>query len=343
MQKIDETRVVKSFVAKNKMNGVTTNAIVDFITDEWNEYWFETMKTFITTFNKYEMYHLFNNPNVTPKLIANHPNEMWNNEGLCKNSNFTKQMLIDKGIFNPTCFSINKNLTMDDVLENRHANWNWWFVSRHPNITETDIENNLDLPWNWKMVAENRNVTTEFFWKHLSKFNIIYKKTNIFCRNITMDFIDSNPPISHHSTENLTKCNTYDWRTVCEQTYFTVDYVKQHCEYPWNWSALTMNKSFTMTDIENNPEIPWEIQCLAHNKNLTFDMVKKHLQEMVKCWLCKNPFIVEKRNFIKHRIAFLLVITMHEFYQQPTIYTTPFTNVEYVFFEAYFVQRICKY
>ena len=56
----------------------------------------------------------------------------------------------------------------------------------------------------------------------------------------------------------------------------TVQFIREHPEYSWDWQQVTIHKHIKCEDIFNNLDLPWVINMITHNPNVTPDVVKQH-------------------------------------------------------------------
>ena len=63
--------------------------------------------------------------------------------------------------------------------------WDWYYISYNKNITMNDILNNPDKPWNWYAVSQKSNITIDFIENNIDKIDF-----KILSRNT---FIDKEP------------------------------------------------------------------------------------------------------------------------------------------------------
>lgn len=93
--------------------------------------------------------------------------------------------------------------TLDNITNNHHLPWIWYWVAWNPNITEQFIEDNINEDWDWNYLAGVAGVNYQLFIRHPDQ-------------DWTHKMLSLNPTLS-------------------------IDYVTQNPNLEWDWSALCRN------------------------------------------------------------------------------------------------------
>jgi hypothetical protein len=257
--------------------------------------------------------------------------------------------------------SASPNITMDDIENNNKISWDWdnvaqnpnftfefflkniakfWhitgdmmtIVSMHPCITIDIIHTHSDISWDFAGFALNPNITKEFILQHPDKMHLFVKYS-------------ANPKLTMEHVLTI--------------------------PIKWDWNEVSKNAGITMYDIKNNPDKPWVFACVLRNPNLTFDFIESNIEKIemhahiadmshsLHDWGRKDIFIstaymysvfetaefdVERNAFLETRWNELLLVSMHEYYNQPNVCNTIFfTDMERILFDTYMAKQLTKY
>jgi hypothetical protein len=207
----------------------------------------------------------------------------------------------------------NLQLTMQIVLDNLNKNWSWWSVTDNPNITSNDILRNMNLPWKWN--------------------NLIYRK------KLTIEMILANPNYS------------WDWKAIYEYECIPLKTMMRYSQFPWNAMlehkyAILEHKYAILEHkyaiLEHKYAI-WQHKNAIYLRNKNYDSDEECINKRYK----NDIMIVMKREkliFIEHQTMLAILITLFDFYQQPSIRCSPipFSNIERIFLDEYLMQLIVK-
>jgi hypothetical protein len=99
---------------------------------------------------------LSNCRNITKEFVLNNPDKPWNYDHLGYNN-----IIIADEITNWYIISKNLEISFEFILE--HINkfvrdGNWFFLSISKNITYENVNNNRNMPWNWDALSQNENM-----------------------------------------------------------------------------------------------------------------------------------------------------------------------------------------
>jgi hypothetical protein len=334
-----------------------------------------SMETIQTNLDKdWDWNEIAKNPNITVEMLQLHPELLKNRYFLEYNPNIPIEMIRMAGnlsgfLWQQICR--NPSITMKMVNENLDLPWDWEIFSSNPYLTIEMIENNPTKGWNWHSIAKNPNIPIGEIYKKkcgllwekifglhsiipqwiicenpnittdMINLDLICEQTwNCLSRNpaITMEFIEQNINLP---LEDGLPHSPWNWIFISMNPNINIEFIKKH-KHNISWLFVSKNRAITMDDINNNPDFPWSWYGISGNPNLTMDMIKKHSD---KKWswelICDNPLSFEKQNFIAERIQKILLLVMHEFYQDNPLYVE--TLVEYVLFDCYIMKYISRY
>ena len=162
---------------------------------------------------------------------------------------------------------------LEIVLDNKNFCWNWSNLSKNPGITIEDIQNNMHLEWNTFAISEREDLTWDYIKQYIDKpwFFDWYYISKSKC--VTWEHI-----INHID-------KPWDWDGISENPNITFDIIKKNINYKWNWTYINMyNKNMSWEIVNNNPNYPWNIEHLLLN-SMTYGKerwIHKHRIEIIK-------------------------------------------------------------
>lgn len=146
-------------------------------------------------------YLLSCHPAITLNMMLADPNRGWNYHSAMLNPNITFDMIMEhrelfdetlrKNLYGCQFLSINRSVTIQNVLDHPQLPWNYSHLSRHVNITLQMMLDHPELPWEFDHASANPNITYEMMINH-SNIKWCYKYLslnptltyNIVMRNI---------------------------------------------------------------------------------------------------------------------------------------------------------------
>ena len=146
------------------------------------------------------------------------------------------------------------NITIRDVLDTLHLQWDWESLSRNQNIATPDnIEKYPELPWVW------------------GKWGISASES------LTEEFIEKNFVLLNTSTQ------AYDGGSLLQNPCVTLNIVESHPEIRWDYShnGLSSNPNVTLPYFIKNTDKDWELYAIAENSTLCENTAIKAIQS---CW-----------------------------------------------------------
>jgi hypothetical protein len=213
-------------------------------------------------------------------LVKKLPGIDWNWDHLSENRNITLNDIIQNSDlpWNYQYISQNPNLTLDFIIEHQEEDWNWQYLSEYMKIQ--DIEQNLESPnplsWKWYYISMNYSITLKFIKKYKDQLN-----WKMLSKDANFDkyYIDSKLP--------------WDIKTLSRNDTLPLQYVLDYPEEKWNWNNLSINIVATPKEFQENINLPWNFENLSSNTNINMKLV---LDNINKDW---NFFSLSSNSAIK--------------------------------------------
>jgi len=171
--------------------------------------------------------------------------------------------------WNWTALSLNKNITMNIILEYPEKPWNWNMLSKNINFNFDIVEKYPQKPWNWKYLSLNRNITMDIIEKYEDKWDWRALSSN-HC--ITVDIFEK-----YHE-------KPWDWYWLSRNFGITIDIINKYYQKPWNYMLLLGNPNINMNNIEilhksiiSHINLRVGMSHISTNPNITFDFIEKHM------------------------------------------------------------------
>ena len=173
-------------------------------------------------------------------------------------------------------FSSSDYITIDFILKNAGANWDWAALTCNSNITPDMILSSRHLPWPFYLIYMNPNIELAD------------------CRSnnaSSIEMLSANMGITLQ--EICTRADwPWDWRRVSARADVNIDYVKRFPNCAWNWLELSMNAGITIHDIVANPNFDWRWLDISRTRQIPIEII---LQNADLPWhwmmLSSNPCI----------------------------------------------------
>lgn len=127
--------------------------------------------------------------------------------------------------------------------------WHWATLSRLA-PAET-IVHNPDLPWTCA-ISRNKNITESTV---LAMPTLPWMRSELSGHpNITLPFLLNGP---------WSDGDRVDWAKMSQNANVTVQFVKEHVQFPWNYEHLSDNEAIPVQDALANPYLPWVWSSLS--------------------------------------------------------------------------------
>jgi hypothetical protein len=105
---------------------------------------------------------IYENPNMTPRWIKEHPDFHMDWNGYSRNPSLTKEFLIENldkewnWIRLSSSIAITEDI-VEELLDDPRAHWNWGLcgLSKNPNISYEFVEKYIDMPWAFEILSKN--------------------------------------------------------------------------------------------------------------------------------------------------------------------------------------------
>jgi hypothetical protein len=189
-------------------------------------------------------------------------------------------------------FVYSKNIFMEDVEQNLHLPWNWFYLSQHPNVNMDYIRKHMnDFPWNWETISFNPNLTMQDLieWKHLLNWR----------------YVSSNKAFTMKMIESTLHIFPWDLCRASSNPNITIEFIQSHPEVDWNWVHISRSMNFSVNpwpwDLEMFPSVssawPWNLDMLCRNPSVTINMLEKYSNDISIWgwkWLASNPHIFDR-------------------------------------------------
>jgi hypothetical protein len=195
--------------------------------------------------------------------------------------------------------SESSEITIEDVIEMVHLEWDWESLSHNENIaTPVNIERYHNLPWVWGRwgISASESLTEEFIEK------------NFVLLNVSM--------------------HPYGEGSLLQNPCVTTNIIDSHPEVDWDYThnGLSKNPNITLPYFINNLNRDWDLHAIAENIGICKDtaviaiqscwrIYKTHqkakwLAEQVVEWSyhpdCKPAMNIRKRQFEENRSSLFI-------------------------------------
>ena len=296
--------------------------------------------------------YISSSKHITPDMIINNPDLLWDWEnGISHNPNLTKELI--------------------DAFPNKP--WDWENgISGNTNLTKEIIDAYPDKPWDWKLISRFMKMEelTKLFGKPLrndylgcnSNLSIDFiKKYDLFIKentdrylyywdtyknaNITMKDMTDNPDIFRLNRLDLNQIewlimnpnltleifdkyiisnpnfnDFHHWRDMSSNTNLTSEILTKYINANWDWKKLSKHPCLTFEIVYKNPEKPWDWYQLSKHPNISWICIKNTLHKdwifhWDWCGISDNPNITW--NIVKNNLD--LDWQWHYLIQHPNI------------------------
>lgn len=260
---------VRDFLSLSSNLNITKNVVLTFPGLPWNDVSLVqnpnfTLEDILDLFGYMTNIDHFisKNPNITWDLVCKHPDIKWDYRML--SSHIDPQVFFNnpKKFFSYQHLSSNPKLTIQDIINYKHKNWNFNLLSKNPGIKYTDILDNPKLGlWNYKYISENPNLRIQDILNFPEKSWDMFE----FSNNPSLSWSDvlNNPELNWNFT-NLSSnpCVNIDIIKKYPNSFIS-SYFKD--EQQWSYFDFNTNPTVTWKIVNDNPKFPWYSISLCKN------------------------------------------------------------------------------
>lgn len=231
-------------------------------------------------------------PCCNPKLAVEYPDKDWDWDAL------TNLADADTILQHPnlpwswaTCankFSVSEILTLCIKYKKENGEWDLYalksFCFMNPRLGIKDVVEHLhDLPWDWECLSASGSITLEeklahqelpWDWWKASRSIEIHPDMRKFC--LGEDLPASLAHLSFLQDPNI-ECffdhpdKNWNWfRIQRNAKNLTVDILRKHRDWKWDWNLVTQNRAISLADIYENSDLPWEWDCVHEKQGFQF-------------------------------------------------------------------------
>jgi hypothetical protein len=255
------------------------------------------MIQYTTTLSCDNEYTLYNRSDFAPQIAFEHPHFKWYWRGITSNPKITYE-LIKANPHIEWCWHaicLNKRISLDDLLS-EPAITRINDIIASPHITPEMVpiiqampkfNQSSTLADAYYVYSLNKSLPIEYV---IANPQLPWNWDCISCHpDLTVDVID---------TINTSRAHI-PWSAVnlsFKNRSLTVDFVRRHIDWEWNWNYLSMNPSFTLDNIKNNPDIPWTTAFVSNPNSNPSDIIRTHGVDLA----INAPFNINPNLTIKH-------------------------------------------
>jgi YD repeat-containing protein len=193
--------------------------------------------------------------------------------------------------------SLNPNITVDDVLNNREIPWDWDYVSMMSSLREDQICDNPDIPWDSKLLSSNKNISAAFL------IHNIYIDDDLPTEPIADD--GANEANEDHEANEDQEANDHqeanedqeanddqeanedhedyeDYEDMDPHLDQMYDIQYDHTHRPikvYDWLSLSTKSSLRIEHVMNNLNLPWKWEHVILNKSISLDDILNNLYD----------------------------------------------------------------
>ena len=199
----------------------------------------------------------------------------WDNKGISSNKNVKLDDIIENPQYKWCYGNLSEHIDLDFIYANPQCDWDYYILSNRVDLWF--IRDNLTLPWHFSMLSRNPNLTIDFILEHLDKnwdWSAMISNPNI----TLVDLISNNLHYKDIYTFQL-KYPDYciehlqdlDWKIISE--YASLDSIQKYPALPWKYNYMSLNQNITIDFVLENKEIPWNYSKLSRNPGITLEDV----------------------------------------------------------------------
>ena len=161
----------------------------------------------------------------------------------------------EHNIYTGNLLSINKYITIENIIENPTIDWDWSNISVNTNISIKEILKYPDLPWEWHYISTNVNISMKDIEEN---------------KDLPWDYtwLCSNPNIN---LKTLKQCDSDKlcFLRLSKNTNLTIEMIKEFPDKDWYWQIVSTREKITEECIIMNLQLPWTPRTFAYNPNIT--------------------------------------------------------------------------
>lgn len=258
---------------------------------------------------------LSDNPNITWDFIKNNLDKdwswwrIWTRDPLVKHPEDKEYFEV---VSSHLCgwIAYHEDLSWNFLLKHREifeTNGGWGEVTFHDCVTQNVIEEYPDLNWHWgNCMSRNPNLTLDFIKRHLDKpwriYNLAYhhglqiddilwladtlKHTECYSYEGGIHAADEelwsglslHPDMTFELVQKFQDKGFTDARISSKHVNVTMEIVKQHPEYDWDFWNMTKNPNLTWDFVSNNLDKDWNWEVLSQLNFVTEKIIEQHLE-----------------------------------------------------------------
>jgi hypothetical protein len=194
------------------------------------------------------------NPNITFKIISDHPDKNW------------YWMFV----------SLNPNITWEVVESHPELPWDFNQMTENPNITWEIIKNNPDRDWDWNYLLRTPYITLEHIFGNTGiKWN--YLEVSKYFSLSYQQILFVNDQISkQYNFEKLIL-----WQNLSLKTEWEI--IKDNPDLPWNWDFVSQNSNITWEIVLSNRDQKWNYLELLLKIPITDDLFEAIENRSIVC------------------------------------------------------------
>lgn len=191
------------------------------------------------------------------------------------------------------CLTLIERLIGNPALPEMICFNGWVQISECGRLTWDFIISHPDLPWSWTAFSKNRRLICDVNIAYVKQFmhrldrtltiNTLYQSDGSIWQLLTRREAVDLWRTTHEwmqsymlSTVGLPPLfasvfmSAQHWRSLSSNPTFTLQYIIDNPDLPWEWDAITTNSRITLADVLEHPELPWNYGQLICNSNITW-------------------------------------------------------------------------
>ena len=143
--------------------------------------------------------------------------------------------------YDPKLLSNHSDITINYILENPHINWDFsWINSMNKSITLDDIIEHSELPWDYSQLSFNPNITIEF---------ILNNKDKNWDWDYISDCMATDLAVQMYPTE------PWNFEYLTQNLNVSFEFIKQNPQYKWDYNNIPLRGDIPLEELEKyNPD-----------------------------------------------------------------------------------------
>jgi hypothetical protein len=158
------------------------------------------------------------------------------------------------------------NFGLKYILENKHLNWNWKILSKHPELPIEFVIENDSFDWDWEYLILRKDTIL----KPIKKWQITEKQFKILNENNDLNLrfqpIQDNPHLSWNYELIQRKC----------KDEITKEFIMTNKDKKWNFKELSKRKDIPTDFILNNISLDWDFEELSEREDIPMNFIEKY-------------------------------------------------------------------